>query len=160
MGMSKRDVSVDLPADARDFELYKMLAARHSQRGALVWQVPTLSFTGQAFLLTVALSHENSRLSRCFAASLGFVVAVMSIELMARHRRAARADEKLLNEYEKREGVGIHGDAWRKTRNEMSSVLLIFGKLPGMETWMGCFLLFAGVNLAIFVLALIAPEVF
>ena len=47
-------------------ETYAIVAARRTQFDQLVWQVPVLSLTAQAFLFSIALSHDATRTARRF----------------------------------------------------------------------------------------------
>jgi hypothetical protein len=48
----------------------------------LLWQVPALSLTAQAFLLTLALSHDNGNLAKVIASVLSMLIALASGRLM------------------------------------------------------------------------------
>ncbi len=77
--------------DARD-RLYEVVAARRLQWDALLWQVPALSLTAQAFLLTIVLGPNSSRFARIVSAVLSLAAALMSMQLMASDRRAEVTD--------------------------------------------------------------------
>jgi|SRR5579884_1627377 len=66
-----------------------------------MWQVPVLSLTAQAFLFTIALSSTSSPAARLTAATLSFVVAVISMQLMAKHRLHEEIDAKLTEKLER-----------------------------------------------------------
>ena len=73
-----------LSADAKA----ALLASYGTQFGAyvnLLWQVPALSLTAQAFLFTIALG-DSRPVSRMVSGALSLVVAAMSIYLMVSHR--------------------------------------------------------------------------
>ena len=53
-----------------DRETYAIVAARRTQFDQLVWQVPVLSLTAQAFLFSIALSADASRTARVIASVL------------------------------------------------------------------------------------------
>lgn len=44
-----------------DVAMYAVVAARRAQYHNMLWQVPTMSLTAQAFLFTIALGHDSSR---------------------------------------------------------------------------------------------------
>ena len=48
-------------------EAYMVVAARRTQFDQLVWQVPVLSLTAQAFLFSIALAGDASRAARVVA---------------------------------------------------------------------------------------------
>lgn len=55
----------------------------------LVWQVPALSLTAQAFLFTVLLDPRSPRLARLITAGLSMAISLMSSILMHNHRKHA-----------------------------------------------------------------------
>ena len=57
-------------------------AARYASYTTLLWQVPALSLTAQAFLLTIALSHSDGVSARVTAAALSAVISAASYALM------------------------------------------------------------------------------
>jgi hypothetical protein len=70
-------------------DLVSLLAVYGGQAGSyttLLWQVPALSFTGQSFLLTIALMHGNGRWAGAIAAVLSFIIALASLFLLHQHR--------------------------------------------------------------------------
>jgi hypothetical protein len=70
-------------------DLVSLLGVYAGQAGSyttLLWQVPALSFTGQSFLLTIALMHGNSRWAGVIAAVLSFLIALGSLFLLHQHR--------------------------------------------------------------------------
>jgi hypothetical protein len=70
-------------------DLVSLLGVYAGQAGSyttLLWQVPALSFTGQSFLLTIALMHGNGRWAGVIAAVLSFLIALGSLFLLHQHR--------------------------------------------------------------------------
>jgi hypothetical protein len=70
-------------------DLVSLLGVYAGQAGSyttLLWQVPALSFTGQSFLLTIALMHGNSRWAGVIAVVLSFLIALGSLFLLHQHR--------------------------------------------------------------------------
>ena len=57
-------------------------AARYASYTTLLWQLPALSLTAQAFLLTIALSHSDGISARVTAAALSAVISAASYSLM------------------------------------------------------------------------------
>jgi hypothetical protein len=82
-----------------DRETYAIVAARRTQFDQLVWQVPVLSLTAQAFLFSIALSADASRTARVIASVLSLLMTVLSLHLIAKHRQAEVADSHWLEEY-------------------------------------------------------------
>jgi hypothetical protein len=56
-------------------EVYTALAARRLQWDGLLWQVPSLSMTAQAFLMTITLAPGEARASRIIAPVLSSMAA-------------------------------------------------------------------------------------
>jgi hypothetical protein len=105
-----------------DLALYEAVASRRAQWDNLLWQVPVLSFTAQAFLFTIALGADTRLAARILACLLSLVITVLSIHLMCRHRQADVTDAEWLEEYEQaRFGETVHGHPWRDRRNKNSA---------------------------------------
>ncbi len=80
---------------------YQMSLQRLIEADAKLWQVPGLSLTAQAFLLTIALGSQSyTDGERLASAALGLAVALASMHLMARHRYHSRCDVVLLRQIE------------------------------------------------------------
>jgi hypothetical protein len=84
---------VKMSADAKDFgNLVTLLNVYTTQFGSyttLLWQVPALGLTAQAFLLMIALGPGSSDAARYTAAALSVIIAVASWNLM--HYQRGRA---------------------------------------------------------------------
>jgi hypothetical protein len=97
--------------------LYQAVAERHLQYENLLWQVPTLSLTAQAFLFSISMSAGNDPVARIASSLLALVVSIISIMLMASHRLAGRKDALWLELFEQNEldvGTwGAHGAAFQ-----------------------------------------------
>jgi hypothetical protein len=66
--------------------LLEVYAGQYASYTTLLWQVPALSLTAQAFLLTIALSHSNGNTARITAAALSAVISAASYALMENQR--------------------------------------------------------------------------
>jgi hypothetical protein len=66
-------------------DAYAAVAARRTQFDQLVWQVPVLSLTAQAFLFSIALSPDGTRTIRIIASLLSLVMSFLSLHLMVKH---------------------------------------------------------------------------
>jgi hypothetical protein len=156
---------VSKPDDEDQRLLYQVVAARRIQWDNLIWQVPLLSLTAQAFLFSIALGSDARPVSRIVASGLSMVVSVLCILLMARHRQADVADAAWLERWEKSHSGGdpervIHGEPWRIRRNAARPELGLFGRiplLPGYRTWIVGLLVFFVVAAAIFVVSFVWP---
>lgn len=85
--------------------VYQALAYRRAVYDTLMWQVPALSLTAQAFLFTIALTATTGALARGLAMLLSAAVAASSLQLMAKHRFHESLDARLLEKLERRLGV-------------------------------------------------------
>jgi ADP-ribose pyrophosphatase YjhB (NUDIX family) len=90
---------------AKDDVIYSALASREASRDQMLWQTPALAMTGMAFLLTIALGDSGPNWARAMAAGLSVVVAIMSMQLMARLSMLAIQDADLLWDIERSSGM-------------------------------------------------------
>lgn len=121
-----------------DEAVYQAVAARRLQWDALLWQVPVLSLTAQAFLFTIALGGGSSRFARSVASVLSLVAAGLFMQLMARHRQAEISDAHWLRDYEALrfgDEMVVHGPAFQQRRNATPAGGLL-AKLPAFRVWM------------------------
>ncbi|MBF6176642.1 hypothetical protein [Nocardia blacklockiae] len=81
---------------------YQLLHARINETDAKMWQVPSLTLTAQAFLLTITLSADFKLGSHIVSASMGVLISALSLQLMAKHRHFHRLDTAMLNYLEQR----------------------------------------------------------
>jgi hypothetical protein len=73
-----------LPPETPDhlISLLGVYATQYASYTTLLWQVPALSLTAQAFLLTLALGHGNGTSAKIIAAALSGVISAASYALM------------------------------------------------------------------------------
>ena len=96
-------------ASRPDDALYQVVAARRLGHDTLLWQVPVMSLTAQAFLLTIALGASSSVAARVVSSLLSLVSLLASMQLMARHRPMELMDARWLEACEKtRYGFALH----------------------------------------------------
>ena len=101
-------------------EQYAVVAARRQQWDILLWQMPTMALTGEAFLLTISLARSTSQTGRIIASSLAFVVAIAALHSLAAHRLSELTDAAWLRDHERTHGAPqIHGITWRERRTDM-----------------------------------------
>jgi hypothetical protein len=82
--------------------VYQVIACRRLGYDTSMWQAPVLSFTAQAFLFTIALNVSvSNHVTRSMAALLALIIALISMQLMSKHRYHERIDAKLLENLEK-----------------------------------------------------------
>jgi hypothetical protein len=104
-------------SEMEGLEQYAIVAARRQQWDTLLWQMPTMALTGEAFLFTISLGGTTSQTGRIVASLLALVVAVSSLHSLSAHRLSELADSRWLYEYEIRHGAGeVHGVSWRARR--------------------------------------------
>jgi hypothetical protein len=136
--------------------VYQAVVTRRLQWDNLLWQVPILSLTAQAFLFTIALGAGSSPVARTMAAVLSIIVTGLSVTLMARHRQAELADAAWLEEYEKRltEDLRVHGFSFVRMRDSVPIAAkrrAYVPLIPGYMTWTIGLLLFAVAALLVIV---------
>ncbi len=121
------------PTESALLAAYAAVAARRTQFDALLWQVPVLSLTAQAFLFTIALSQGNDAWARIISSLLSLNITVISILLMARHRQAELHDANWLARIECDElnlgNLGAHGTTFRRNRDQQKLEAGLIGRL-------------------------------
>jgi hypothetical protein len=153
---------VPLPGSPSADTMYAVVAARRSQFDSLLWQVPVLSLTAQAFLFTIALDPDTTRFARTIASLLSLVVTFLTVQLLTRHRQAEITDAHILQSWEiSAEVVTVHGTAWRDRRKEESADAGLFNPLadfPGYKTWATGLSLFGLAALAVLLVTWVQPS--
>lgn len=100
-------------------EQYAIVASRRQQWDTLLWQMPTMALTGEAFLFTISLGGSTSQAGRIVASVLALVVAVASLHSLSAHRLSELTESRWLHEHELERGaVEVHGLSWRERRME------------------------------------------
>lgn len=154
--------------------VYQAVAARRLQWDHLVWQVPALSLTAQAFLFTIAVGGTTARPARIIASLLAVVITVLCTTLMARQRQAEIHDAHWLADFEAAEwnkepapgelDYRVHGPAFRDKRTRAKVyggwADYIVRPLPGYKTWIGGLLTFGAAALLVLTLSIWDDEVF
>lgn len=141
------------PEPARDDGRYQAVVARRMQWDMLVWQVPVLGMTAQAFLFTIALGDGN-RFGRIVSSLLSLTMTFLCITLMARHRQAELTDALWLRDYERAYlgDTSVHGIEWRDRRDatgvDAGRIGALIPLLPGFKTWIVGLALFGAAALA------------
>lgn len=144
-------------------EVYSAVAARRTQFDNLVWQVPALSITAQAFLFTISLGPDTRPVARVIACLLSLVATFLAIQLFTRQRQAEITDAHWLEEYEGRHKLqpGAHGLHWQKLREQTSPQAGLFNslaKLRGYPTWAAGLSMFGIASLAVLVISIGWPQ--
>lgn len=138
------------PLQPSDPLLYELVELRRQQFDGLIWQVPALTFAGQAFLYSVLLGADTEPWARGVTGIVSIGISYLSLMLLSRHRQAEEFASRWLHEYEKRHGWPKadhqHGGEWAKARNKLIPGVenpgpkrrLGFGGVPlvnGYKTW-------------------------
>lgn len=148
-------------------EVYSIIASRSVQWDHLLWQMPLLSMTAQAFLFTISLGPETTQLGRTFACVLSIVTLWLVGASMVRQRQSAIADAKWLNKREKHWTTKDKqfGKPWRNRRDGVDAAknLGVIGKLfpavkPIITWWLYSFAFFILIDLAILVITWVHPS--
>ncbi len=146
---------------AADLFAYERLMQRVIAQNALIWQTPSLGLAAQAFLLTTSLSARTGQLPRALASGLGVVLALMTMQLMAKHRFLMHLDREKMREIEARvEGLTNLSEHHRGTEIDKRVHVFWTTKQRSFNLWqvsLGCLLL---LNSAIFVLTFARPVLF
>lgn len=124
--------SID-PVAVTDIQ-YQMLAQRRQNYDNLIWQTPTISLTGQAFLFTIAFGN-GSIVGRLVASILALLASLASEQLLSKHRHFEIYYAELLQSIERaKQYAPIHerpprgtGVAAWSSYLVWRSVLLAFG---------------------------------
>ncbi len=105
--MAELDASAELDERQREtlLAVYAVVAERRVSQAELTWQVPTMSFAGQAFLLGLALNGGGTPFTQALAGALSLVVAVMSLQVFLKHQYLERMDSARLRQIERWLGV-------------------------------------------------------
>jgi hypothetical protein len=123
-------VSNSEPITPKGLEQYSIVANRRQQWDTLLWQVPTMALTGEAFLFTISLGASTSQAGRIVASILALIVAVASLHSLAGHRISELTDSVWLHEHEQDRGASeIHGLSWRDRRLRVVQDQLVSGSL-------------------------------
>jgi len=140
--------------------VYSAIATRRTAFDTLMWQVPALGLTAQAFLLTIAYGASSSEVARLVASALALVVATVAIQTMRKHGANELTDSLLLESIEDTMGItvaGVHphakpdkrGPAVENDEFEKWSV-----EKRSFQLWVWSLRLFAGAALAAGLIAL------
>ena len=149
--------------------MYEAVSNRRLTFDSMMWQVPVLSLTAQAFLLTIALGADTSQYARSVSAGLACVTAVMSLQLMAKHRYHEILDAKMLERLEKKliaASLDQHApeatahSSPRRRAQDLESEPNLLVKLSSYRVWLLGMSLFALVDAITLVFAVAHPEVF
>jgi hypothetical protein len=160
---------VDRPYHGKKYEnpelidLLTVYATQFGSYNTLLWQVPALSLTAQAFLLTIALNPDSSTTARLITAVLSMIIAVASTHLMHDQRGHAINHGELARRLSKQLDLANHldgnfelndakpektdgEDVWRAVDHGIYAI------------WKGCMWLFLGADILVIVVTLGWPS--
>lgn len=83
-----------------DLAVFAAVSDRHNSHNELMWQTPVVAMSAMAFLLTIALGDGRNDTYRAVAGILSAMIALVSLQLMAKHSRSQRNDADLLHSME------------------------------------------------------------
>src|SRR5690349_20867309 len=107
---SRENVGSDVKVPPAQLDtVYAAIAGRRTAFDTLVWQVPSLGLTAQAFLLTLAYGPSSSSTARYVAGGLSIVIALVAIQTMLKHRANERTDNLILKKIEVGSGISVGG---------------------------------------------------
>ena len=143
--------------------LLSVYADQYASYTTLLWQVPALSLTAQAFLLTIALGHSNGIAAKVTAAALSAVISAASYTLMQNQRGHAIYYGELAKRVSGRLDLGGYlggpltlddGDTGQKDAETVWSWRgpgeLVIARAGRMySVWKGCMLIFLFVDIGI-----------
>jgi hypothetical protein len=85
--------------------LYQVLESRRSAYDTLLWHIPILGLTAQAFLFTVALSPDRSASARSITSFLALMTALISLQMLFKLRYFEMKDSKACKKLEIELGI-------------------------------------------------------
>lgn len=144
---------------------YAILASRVNHWDQLLWQMPVLSMTAQAFLFTISLGPDTSQVARTIACILSMATLWLIGASIVRQRQSAIADADWLTvqEADWDEPDRQFGITWRDRRNNTGPDVGLMGKFfprtkPMINWWLYCFAFFGLIDIVIIALAWSAPS--
>jgi len=134
----------------------------------MMWQVPTLSLTAQAFLLTIGLGAETSWVGRLTAAFLGLIAAGAAIQLLLKHRYHEELHARWLEQFAEArswptpaprqlEAFAYQGTehSWKRDNRWRARLRWYLAKRGSPYVWIAALALFGFGNLSVFITALV-----
>lgn len=116
---------------------YHIVASRRQTTDSLMWQVPVLSLTAQAFLFSIALDSQVARAAQLVAAILALITSLGSIQLMIKHRHHETLDSKWLEQFEKRNRpLGFKLVHARRAKPEGRRLWRLVLSIKSYHTWL------------------------
>lgn len=151
-------------------EQYSIVANRRQQWDTLLWQMPTMALTGEAFLFTISLGGNTAQTGRIVSSVLALVVAIASLHSLSAHRLSELTDSRWLHEHEIDRGASVvHGISWRDRRMAIVQDQLKSSKLTdrlvartykfrSIEIWFWTMVLIALTSVCVLVITIVQPS--
>jgi len=135
---------------------YQIIAARRMNYDVLLWQVPVLSLTAQSFLFQISLGSGINLYARLASSLLSLVAALISMQLMAKHRYHEQLDSKALELVERQLGLPLlHSIPKNPTLFQETKPIGVFLRMSSYKIWLVGLSLFALVATTILVYAIV-----
>jgi len=128
--------------------IYQTVAARRMAYDSLLWQMPALSLTAQAFLFSTVLTPGSSRTAQVIASTLALSVSLASLHALRRFRLGQHMDSLLLDRVESELGaeglfgINPHASVESRARDLRQGFGAIMRRSPA-KTWYIVLSLFA-----------------
>lgn len=92
-------------SEAKQLAILQCVDNGRVSTNSLMWQVPALTLTAQAFLLTIALNPNTQPTGRAIAAGIGLIIVSATYQLFLRHRHIEVTRAEWLAAFECRFGL-------------------------------------------------------
>lgn len=144
--------------------VYPIVASRHALWDNLLWQIPVLSMTAQAFLFSISLGPGSTSVARLIACSLSILTLFLSATSMSRQRQGSLTDSKWLAKQEKDwpKKDKQFGVEWKIRRDNETLDAgwqgRVVPRIAMFKTWIVAFVIFALADLLIMALAIWWPD--
>ncbi|MBC3843491.1 hypothetical protein GXW82_34655 [Streptacidiphilus sp. 4-A2] len=135
--------------------MYQIVAARRINYESMMWQVPSLALTAQAFLTTIGLSPGVGRLARVAVGMLAVIITLMTVHTGLRHRRNELADSVWLAKTEQALGWETVHDAPDVRAARLGIPTARFIRFRAYPLWVGGLSAFGVLGLALVIDGLI-----
>ena len=148
-GEVKHDKNMENNDSAKYIALHSALVAKRSLANELLWQVPTMSFTAQAFLLSIAFDIEKASCYRVLSGMISCGIGCLCWQLFLRHSALELQTSKRLQDLEKehfpfcvhtdpKEAAHYEAEEWadvpsRKIWNVAIPLIAVAGLVPIFE---------------------------
>lgn len=170
---SRRVSDLDGTSTQIQAALLQMAENRRARTDGMMWQVPALALTAEAFLLNISLAPDTRGMGRMLAAFAGLIVVSASLQLMLKHRFHEVMYAKWLAKVEEDVGLprlhspgkleafvhGPEGHPWRDSRASCGVKHRVRRRLvveqSSVALWRSALLALLAVDAAVFLVGLL-----